>query len=480
MLPDDTDTKVNQCVQNILQFWRDGEDKKLTQLVFCDLSTPKAKKAKPPRSSLDNPEIHALESMIPLEEPAPDFTIYEDIRQKLIAGGMQPEQVAFIHEADTEVKKKELFAKVRSGQVRVLLGSTAKMGAGTNVQDRLIALHDLDAPWRPRDLTQRKGRIERQGNQNETVHVCRYVTEGTFDAYLWQTLETKQRFISQIMTSKSPVRSCEDIDETALSFAEVKALCAGDPRIKERMDLDVDLSRLKLLKADHQSKQFRLEDQILKYYPQKIAEHRGYIRGFEADLKTLAEHPLPDEGFVGMEIRGDVLTDKENAGAALIDAVTDVKSTDPVEIGHYRGFPMTAEITAFGQYTLRLCGEMTHSIDLGNDPRGNLVRIENVLEKIPERMRATQAQLDNYIQQQEAAKAELGKPFPQEQELKDKTARLVELDMELNLDGHGQSEHDMDQQVVAKRERPSVLEKLKHPPVCGTGERKTNHEMEER
>ena len=480
MLPDDQDTKVNQCVQNILQFWRDGEDKKLTQLVFCDLSTPKAKKAKPPRSSLDSPEIHALESMIPLDEPAPDFTIYEDIRKKLIAGGMQPEQVAFIHEADTEVKKKELFAKVRSGQVRVLLGSTAKMGAGTNVQDRLIALHDLDAPWRPRDLTQRKGRIERQGNQNETVHVCRYVTEGTFDAYLWQTLETKQRFISQIMTSKSPVRSCEDIDETALSFAEVKALCAGDPRIKERMDLDVDVSRLKLLKADHQSKQFRLEDQILKYYPQKIEEHRGYIRGFEADLKTLAEHPLPDEGFVGMEIRGDMLTDKENAGAALIDAVTDVKSTDPVEIGHYRGFPMTAEITAFGQYTLRLCGEMTHSIDLGNDPRGNLVRIENVLEKIPERMRATQAQLDNYIQQQEAAKAELGKPFPQEQELKDKTARLVELDMELNLDGHVQSEQDMDQQVVAKRERPSVLDKLKRPPVCGTGERKTNYEMEGR
>ena len=480
MLPDDTDTKVNQCVQNILHFWRDGEEKKLTQLVFCDLSTPKAKKAKPPRSSLDNPEIHALESMIQLDEPAPDFTIYEDIRKKLIAGGMQPEQVAFIHEADTEVKKKDLFAKVRNGQVRVLLGSTAKMGAGTNVQDRLIALHDLDAPWRPRDLTQRKGRIERQGNQNETVHVCRYVTEGTFDAYLWQTLETKQRFISQIMTSKSPVRSCEDIDETALSFAEVKALCAGDPRIKERMDLDVDVSRLKLLKADHQSKQFRLEDQILKYYPQKIEENKGYIRGFEADLKTLAEHPLPDEGFVGMEIRGDVLTDKENAGAALIDAVTDVKSTDPVEIGHYRGFPMTAEITAFGQYTLRLCGEMTHSIDLGNDPRGNLVRIENVLEKIPERMRATQAQLDNFIQQQEAAKAELGKPFPQEQELKDKTARLVELDMELNLDGHGQSEQDMDQQVVAKRERPSVLEKLKRPPVCGTGERKTNYEMEER
>ncbi|MBR4394631.1 MAG: hypothetical protein IKT07_11520, partial [Oscillospiraceae bacterium] len=432
------------------------------------------------RSKLDSPEIHALEDMIPLDAPKPDFTIYEDIRQKLIAGGIPPEQIAFIHEADTEAKKRDLFAKVRSGQVRILMGSTAKMGAGTNVQDRLIALHDLDAPWRPRDLTQRKGRIERQGNQNETVHVCRYVTEGTFDAYLWQTLETKQRFISQIMTSKSPVRSCEDVDETALSFAEVKALCAGDPRIKERMDLDVDVSKLKLLKADHQSKQFRLEDQLLKYFPQKIEENRGYIQGFEADLKTLAAHPLPKEGFVGMEIRGDMLTDKENAGAALIDAVTDVKSTDPVELGHYRGFTITAEPSAFGQYRLCLCGEMTHSLELGSDPRGNLIRIENALEKIPERMRATQAQLETLIQQQEAAKAEVGKPFPQEQELRDKTARLVELDMELNLDGRGEPEQVQEPQEVAKSARPSVLDKLKRPPVCGTGERKTYHEMEGR
>ena len=465
LLPDEEGTKVNQCVQNILQYWRDGEDKKLTQLVFCDLSTPKAKKAK----SVDKEGTQEA-----------SFTIYDDIRKKLIEGGMLPEQVAFIHEADTEAKKRDLFAKVRSGQVRVLIGSTAKMGAGTNVQDRLIALHDLDAPWRPRDLTQRKGRIERQGNQNETVHVCRYVTEGTFDAYLWQTLETKQRFISQIMTSKSPVRSCEDVDETALSFAEVKALCAGDPRIKERMDLDVDVSKLKLLKADHQSKQFRLEDQILKFFPQKIEESKGFIRGFEADLKTLAEHPLPKEGFVGMEIRGDKLTDKENAGAALIDAVTDVKSTDAIEIGHYRGFTMTAELSAFGQYTLRLCGEMTHSIDLGSDPRGNLVRIENVLEKIPERMRATQAQLENFIQQQEAAKAEVGKPFPQEQELRDKTARLVALDMELNLDGHDQAQPIQESEDVAKSVRPSVLDKLKRPPINTPGERKTTHEMEER
>ena len=445
LLPDEEATKVNQCVQNILQYWRDGEEKKLTQLVFCDLSTPKAKKVKAAEKD---------------RAPEFSFTIYEDIRKKLIAGGMQPEQVAFIHEADTETKKRDLFAKVRSGQVRVLIGSTAKMGAGTNVQDRLIALHDLDAPWRPRDLTQRKGRIERQGNQNETVHVCRYVTEGTFDAYLWQTLETKQRFISQIMTSKSPVRSCEDVDETALSFAEVKALCAGDPRIKERMDLDVEVSRLKLLKADHQSKQFRLEDQLLQYFPQKIEEYRGYIRGFEADIQTLAAHPLPKEGFIGMEIRGDMLTDKENAGAALIDAVTDVKSTDPVEIGHYRGFTMTAELTAFGQYTLRLHGKMSHSLELGMDVRGNLIRIENALEKMPERMRGTQAQLDTYLQQQEAARAEVGKPFPQEQELKDKTARLVELDMELNLDRNGQDEPVQESAEVAKSARPSVLGRL--------------------
>ena len=254
LLPDEPGTKVNQCVENIMQIWRDGQADKLTQLVFCDISTPQqAASSKKVAKALDNPTLHALEDAIPLDKPEPAFTVYEDICRKLVAQGMPAEQIAIIHEANTEVRKKELFAKVRTGQVRVLLGSTAKMGAGTNVQDRLVALHDLDCPWRPGDLAQRKGRIERQGNQNETVHVFRYVTEGTFDAYLWQTVENKQKFISQIMTSKSPVRSCDDVDETALSFAEIKALCAGDPRIKERMDLDVDVSRLKLLKADHQS-----------------------------------------------------------------------------------------------------------------------------------------------------------------------------------------------------------------------------------
>ena len=367
MLPDEPGTKVNQCVENIMQIWRDGEADKLTQLVFCDISTPQAKApASKAAKTLDNPLLHALEGAVPLPEQEPAFTVYDDIRQKLIAQGMPADQIAFIHEANTEVRKKELFSKVRTGQVRVLMGSTAKMGAGTNVQDRLVALHDLDCPWRPGDLAQRKGRIERQGNQNPLVHVYRYVTEGTFDAYLWQTVENKQKFISQIMTSKSPVRSCDDVDETALSFAEIKALCAGDPRIKERMDLDVEVSRLKLMKADHQSKQYRLEDQLLKYFPEEIEKHKGFIKGFESDLEVLAAHPHPEDGFAGMEIRGDLLTDKENAGAALLDACKEVKTSDPVQIGSYRGYAMSVEFSAWKQeYTLLLKGQMTHRATLG-------------------------------------------------------------------------------------------------------------------
>jgi len=483
MLPDEETTKVNQCVANILQYWRDGEEDKLTQLVFCDISTPKTapsqRAAKASPGTLDNPEIRALESAIPLEESSgTPFTVYEDVRQKLIDAGMPPEQIAFIHDANTEVKKRELFAKVRSGQVRVLMGSTAKMGAGTNVQDRLVALHDLDCPWRPRDLTQRKGRIERQGNQNKLVHVCRYVTEGTFDAYLWQTVENKQKFISQIMTSKSPVRSCEDVDATALSFAEIKALCAGDPRIKERMDLDIEVSKLKIMKADHNSKQFRLEDSLLKYFPEKIEEHKGFVRGLEADMQTLAAHPLPAEGFVGMEIRGDRLTDKENAGAALLDTCKEVKGNDPVQIGTYRGFTMSVAFDSMWKtYTLTLKGRMTHRVELGSDARGNLVRIENALDKMPERLRSVQEQLENLYNQQAAAKTEVGKPFPQEQELAAKTARLIELDMELNLDGKGQPQPE---QAIAKSTRPSVLDRLKAPPVHGTPEKPHKKEMEAR
>ena len=477
-LPDEPGTKVNQCVANIMQIWRDGEADKLTQLVFCDISTPQAAPSKKAAKALDNPTLHALEQAVPLEEPEPVFTIYEDIRQKLIAQGMPADQIAFIHEANTEVRKKELFAKVRTGQVRVLLGSTAKMGAGTNVQDRLVALHDLDCPWRPGDLAQRKGRIERQGNQNPLVHVYRYVTEGTFDAYLWQTVENKQKFISQIMTSKSPVRSCDDVDETALSFAEIKALCAGDPRIKERMDLDVEVSKLKLMKADHQSKQYRLEDQLLKYFPEEIEKHKGFIQGFEADLETLAAHPHPEDGFAGMEIRGDVLTDKENAGAALLDACKEVKGSEPVQIGSYRGFTMSVEFSAWKQeYTLLLKGQMTHRASLGTDPRGNLTRIDNALSQMPQRLEATKAQLDNLYQQQAAAKEEVGKPFSYEDDLRVKSARLVELDTLLNLDGKGRSQPES---VIAKSARPSVLDSLKRPVPPRSPEKKPKQHEEGR
>ena len=478
LLPDEPGTKVNQCVANIMQIWRDGEADKLTQLVFCDISTPQAAPAKKAAKALDNPTLHALEQAVPLDEPEPVFTVYEDIRQKLIAQGMPADQIAFIHEANTEVRKKELFAKVRTGQVRVLLGSTAKMGAGTNVQDRLVALHDLDCPWRPGDLAQRKGRIERQGNQNPLVHVYRYVTEGTFDAYLWQTVENKQKFISQIMTSKSPVRSCDDVDETALSFAEIKALCAGDPRIKERMDLDVEVSKLKLMKADHQSKQYRLEDQLLKYFPEEIEKHKGFIQGFEADLETLAAHPHPEDGFAGMEIRGDTLTDKENAGAALLDACKEVKGSEPVQIGSYRGFTMSVEFSAWKQeYTLLLKGQMTHRASLGTDPRGNLTRIDNALSQMPQRLDAAKAQLDNLYQQQAAAKEEVGKPFPYEDDLRVKSARLVELDTLLNLDGRGRSQPES---VITKSARPSVLDSLKRPVPPRSPEKKPKQHEEVR
>ena len=478
MLPDEPGTKVNQCVDNIMQIWRDGEADKLTQLVFCDISTPQAKApASKAAKTLDNPLLHALEGAVPLPEQEPVFTVYDDIRQKLIAQGMPADQIAFIHEANTEVRKKELFSKVRTGQVRVLLGSTAKMGAGTNVQDRLVALHDLDCPWRPGDLAQRKGRIERQGNQNPLVHVYRYVTEGTFDAYLWQTVENKQKFISQIMTSKSPVRSCDDVDETALSFAEIKALCAGDPRIKERMDLDVEVSRLKLMKADHQSKQYRLEDQLLKYFPEEIEKHKGFIKGFESDMEVLVAHPHPEDGFAGMEIRGDLLTDKENAGAALLDACKEVKTSDPVQIGSYRGYAMSVEFSAWKQeYTLLLKGQMTHRATLGTDPRGNLTRIDNALAQMPQRLEAAKAQLDNLYQQQAAAKEEVGKPFLYEEELRSKNARLVELDTLLNIDGKGQGQAHTES-AVAQSTRPSVLDHLKRPvPPRSTDKKPKQHE----
>ena len=482
-LPDDPNSKVNLCVDNIHHIWQDGQAEKLTQLVFCDLSTPKGKAAQSGRiaaKGTDSPELHALEAAIDAEtEPEePPFTIYDDIREKLVARGIPREQIAFIHEANTEVRKKELFAKVRSGQVRVLMGSTFKMGAGMNVQDRLVALHDLDCPWRPGDLEQRSGRIIRQGNRNKEVHIYRYVTESTFDAYLWQTVENKQKFISQIMTSKSPVRSCEDIDEAALSYAEIKALCAGDERIREKMDLDVDVARLRLMKANHQSQQYRLEDNILRHFPAQIEENKGFLSGFEADMKTLEAHPHPKDGFAGMEVKGDFLTDKDNAGAAILEAFKDAKGLESVPIGTYRGFSMSLTVENFGKdFILTLKGQMSHRVELGKDARGNLVRIDNALAQMPERYKTVQGRLENVQAQLATAKAELGKPFPQEAELKEKSARLAELNAELNIDDRTPMEQAAEN-VVAKR--PSVLGKLKAPCVHGAGEKKKSHEQEAR
>ncbi len=406
LLPDDEHSKVNQCVANILRIWREGESGKLTQLVFSDLSTPGGE----------------------------GFTVYEDIRRKLIAAGVPEEEIAFIHDANTEVKKKELFAKVRAGQVRVLMGSTQKMGAGTNVQDRLAALHDLDCPWRPGDLEQRKGRIVRQGNRNDTVHIYRYVTENTFDAYLWQTIENKQKFISQIMTSKSPVRSCEDVDETALSYAEIKALCAGNPLIKEKMDLDIEVARLRLLKANHQSQRFQMEDRLLKYFPVEVEKCRAQVGGFEADLETRNNHPLPSEGFVGMEVLGRAFSDKEEAGKAILEAVKTVVDMKSMRIGHYRGFEMSLELGAFGrEYILTLRGRMAHFTTLGSDPRGNIQRIDNTLGSMESRLKTVQDQIATLQKEQEAAKEEIAKPFAQEDELREKSARLIELDSLLDI-----------------------------------------------
>ena len=484
-LPDDPGSKVNRCVDNIHRIWQDGQADRLTQLVFCDLSTPKGKAAQSGRiaaKGTDSPELHALEAAIDAEtEPEePPFTIYDDIREKLVARGIPREQIAFIHEANTEVRKKELFAKVRSGQVRVLMGSTFKMGAGMNVQDRLVALHDLDCPWRPGDLEQRSGRIIRQGNRNKEVHIYRYVTESTFDAYLWQTVENKQKFISQIMTSKSPVRSCEDIDEAALSYAEIKALCAGDERIREKMDLDVDVARLRLMKANHQSQQYRLEDNILRHFPAQIEENRGFLSGFEADMKTLEAHPHPKDGFAGMEVKGDLLTDKDNAGAAILEAFKDAKGLEPVPIGSYRGFAMSLTVENFGKnFYLTLKGQMSHRVELGKDARGNLVRIDNALAQMPERLQTVQSRLENVQAQLATAKAELGKPFPQEAELREKAARLAELNAELNIDDRTPMERAAET-GAAKAARTSVLEKLKAPSVHGAGEKKKSHEQEAR
>ena len=406
LLPDEPGSKVNACMENILRIYKEGDAQKLTQLVFCDLSTP-----------------HGDGS----------FNVYDDIRDKLVASGIPKEEIQFIHDADTEIKKKDLFAKVRSGQVRILFGSTQKLGAGTNVQDRLIALHDLDAPWRPGDLEQRAGRIVRQGNMNPDVHIYRYVTEKSFDSYLWQTIENKQRFISQIMSSKSPVRACDDVDETALSYAEIKALCAGDPRIKEKMDLDIEVAKLRLMKADYQSNQFKLEDQILKQYPEEIRQAQERAKGYQADMALLEAHPLPKDGFVGMAIKGKRIADKEAAGKMLLEACR--LSPHDMELGEYRGMKMTVDYDSYRQEVkLILRGEMSHTVTMGTDVYGNLTRMENTLANMPQKLEKAEERIAELERQTEQAKAELGKPFAQEKELEAKAARLAELNAALNID----------------------------------------------
>lgn len=413
LLSDDEDGKVNACVNDVYDFWREHADKRLTQLVFCDLSTPKNDGT---------------------------FNVYDDIRQKLIARGVPKEEVAFIHEADTETKKKELYARVRKGQVRVLIGSTFKMGAGTNVQDRLIALHDLDCPWRPRDLEQRAGRIVRQGNKNEEVHIFRYVTENTFDAYLYQIVENKQRFISQIMTSKSPVRSAEDIDEAALSYAEVKALATGNPYIREKMDLDIQVSKLKLLKASHLSQRYALEDQVLQHFPREIKRMGERIAGFEKDLARYEQHistevRSEETGFTGMTIKGVAYTEKAQAGTAILETCKAMTSPEPQEMGSYMGFPMVFSFDSFAkQYQITLQGALSHPVTLGTDVHGNITRLNNALEDLTGKLRYCREQLKTLKQQMETAKEQIDIPFAKEEELHTKSARLAELNSLLNMD----------------------------------------------
>ena len=409
MLPDDPNSKVNACIDNVYRIWEEYADTKATQLVFCDLSTPKNDGT---------------------------FNIYDDVREKLVARGIPAEQIRFIHEATTDAQKKELFAKVRSGEVRVLLGSTQKMGAGTNVQDRLIAIHNLDCPWRPSDLEQRQGRIERQGNMFPEVEVYRYVTEQTFDAYLYQLVESKQKFISQIMTSKSPVRSAEDVDEVALSFAEVKMLATGDERFKEKMDLDIQVSKLKVLKQSYLSERYDLEDRILKHFPQTIAEYEQRIVCYEADTALAEQHkPQGEEKFCPMTLRGISYTEKAAAGEMLLAICKEYPLSAPVEIGSYRGFKMEVFYDTVGtHYCLNLCGQAKYKVELGSDPLGNLTRIENELAKLPARLEAAQIKLAETIEQLETAKVEVQKPFAFEEELKEKSERLNALNIELNLD----------------------------------------------
>ena len=432
LTPDDPDSKMNACVDNVLRIWNETKEDNLTQLIFCDMSTPKGDGS---------------------------FNVYDDIRTKLLAAGVPESEVEFIHNADTEGKKADLFSKVRSGKVRVLLGSTAKMGAGTNVQTLLVAVHHLDVGWRPSDMTQRNGRIIRQGNKNKQVYVYNYVTEGTFDAYLWQTLENKQKFISQIMTSKSPMRSCDDVDEQALSYAEVKALCAGDPRIREKMDLDVQVAKLKVLRSDYQNQKYRLEDKLLKHYPEEIQKAKNRIAALKNDAQIADAHPQDKENFCGMTIKGMVFDEKKAAGERLMLACKEMPNADMMLLGTYRGFELNIRFDSFkNEHQIVLRGELSYPVPLGDDPRGNIVRLDNAIGNFADRIADADAALDSLEQQKQAAEVEIAKPFAQEEELQTKSARLAELDVLLNMEHQSsRTEPEAEEKPDA---RPSVLAAL--------------------
>ena len=457
LLPDDPDSKVNTCVKNIFTEWQSSTDIRGTQLVFCDLSTPKGDGK---------------------------FNVYDDIKNKLISQGIPAEEIAFIHDANTEAQKAELFAKVRRGQVRVLIGSTQKMGAGTNVQDRIVASHDLDCPWRPADLEQRAGRSLRQGNMNQKVKMFKYVTKGTFDAYNWGLVENKQKFIGQIMTGKSPARSAEDVDATALSYAEVKALATGDDRIREKMDLDVQVAKLKMLKANHTSMQYEMQDKALKYYPQKIAETKLFIEALKKDLPIVQAHPVKDDAF-SMTVMGQTFTERKAAGEAIIKACLLMSDPEkPLDVGEYRGFPMQLHCDG-ANFKIAMKQNLTYKAELADDPVGNVTRINNALEGMADKIQAHEAQLVTLEKELVNAKEEAERPFPKEEELRQKSARLNQLNRELENPGHKATEQSQDEDdepdledgdtparepfvpTVVKGEKPSILAAIRayNPPA---------------
>ena len=419
MLPDDENSKAATCVEKAFEIWEQTKEQKSTQLIFCDLSTPKGDGT---------------------------FNVYEDIKKKLMEKGVPENEIAFIHDANTELRKAELFGKVRSGQVRFLLGSTQKMGAGTNVQDRLIALHHLDVPWRPSDIEQQEGRILRQGNLNPKVKIFRYVTEGTFDSYSWQLIENKQKFIGQIMTSKSPVRSCEDVDEAALTYAEVKALATGNPYIKEKMDLDIQVSKLKLMKANHTSQKYRLEDNITKHYPQQITILKERISGMQTDIQTAKENLPADKEQFTMKVGDKLYTDKKEAGTALVEMCKEIKSVNaPAMIGEYAGFKMSVSFDSFNhKFVMNVKGQLSHNLEIGSDPLGNIARINHALESMPKELAEAKTKLNNVEHQLETAKVEVQKPFAQEEELAEKLDRLSAPNALLNMDEKGDDGIGMD------------------------------------